>query len=154
MLLAKYKSKLSLSFKILHNISASEKNLIFIKEYKDNPKDITDMKEIIEREVPIAIKEKMLGISVSRKSNKVAFWTGIGLEVLGAGVMVAGYMKHQEMQDAHEKYKGVESNFGGAWDKVESSRKTRDALYIAGGVLWLRASGCIYGFKEFITSTP
>jgi len=133
---SKYKSKLNLSFKILHNISASEKNLIFIQEYKDNPKDINDMKLIIEREVPIAIKEKMLGISVAKEPVKIGFWTGIGLEVLGAVFLYAGYDKNKEYDKKYDEYKALRksSDYDSAWEKAEEAKKSRNLFYILGGV--------------------
>jgi len=71
----------------------------------------------------------------AKKPIKIAFWAGLGLEALGVAVMYVGYTKHQEMMDAHDKYKGVESDFGDAWDKVESNHTTRNTLYAIGGVL-------------------
>jgi len=103
-------------------------------------KKFEDVLGIVEKKAPIDVFGKIPGAqkpagSVAGESAKISFWTGIGLEALGAAVMFAGYMKHQEMQNAHDRYKEKESDFGDAWDKVESNRKTRDILYIAGGVL-------------------
>jgi len=105
-----------------------------------NAEKFDDLLAIVEERAPIEVFGKIPGAlqlakPVAKEPLKISFWAGIGLEVLGAAVMVAGYTKHKDMLDAHDKYKEEESDFGGAWDKVESNRKTRDILYIAGGVL-------------------
>jgi len=66
---------------------------------------------------------------------KISFWAGIGLEVLGAAMMYVGYTKHQEMQDAYDKYKDTDIDFGDAWDKVESAQSSRNTFYTIGGLL-------------------
>jgi len=101
-----------------------------------------DLLGIVEKKAPSKVFGKIPGAlqiaeqePVSSSPIKISFWAGIGLEVLGAAVMYAGYTKHKDMLDAHDKYKEEESDFGGAWDKVESNRKTRNTLYIVGGAL-------------------
>ncbi len=71
---------------------------------------------------------------VVKEPIKTSFWAAIGLDVLGAVLLYMGYSKDGEMLDAHDKYKGVDGNFGDSWDKVESSRSSRNMFYIIGGV--------------------
>jgi len=60
----KYSNKLIFTFQLY---SVSEKDLIHTKEYDSyNPKNVDDMIEIIKKEVPIAISEKIPGVKISK----------------------------------------------------------------------------------------
>jgi len=151
-----YKGKLKLKFELY---SVGEKDLIYTEEYDNyNPKNYDDLVNIIKKEVPIAIREKILGIvniddlyemnpyekpetRVDTEPIKTSFWVGLGLELAGVALVYAGYTKDAEMVDAHAKYKNADGNFGDSWDKVESSRSSRDIFYAIGGALLVSGIG-------------
>jgi len=73
---------------------------------------------------------------------RTSTWVGLGLELAGAGLLVAGYLKDKDMADAYDKYKKDENNkpggqadFDKAWDEAEKARTQRNVFYIVGGVL-------------------
>jgi len=72
------------------------------------------------------------------KSGKTSFWIGLGLEVLGAAIIYAGYSAHQDMFNEYDKYsvRGQSQNsYDNAWDDMESKHSSRNALYTVGGIL-------------------
>ncbi|MDR2583351.1 MAG: hypothetical protein LBC75_07720 [Fibromonadaceae bacterium] len=72
------------------------------------------------------------------KMPKTSFWIALGLDVAGATVIYAGYVKHNEMWKAHDKYKKtfpVGSYIDDAWEDVESNHSSRNTLYAIGGIL-------------------
>jgi hypothetical protein len=80
-------------------------------------------------------------IVVEKKPSKTAFWVAIGLDLAGAGLLVAGYMKDQELKTAHNKYNNKnkehpdgQAGLDDAWDKVENVQTQRNAFYILGGI--------------------
>jgi len=69
---------------------------------------------------------------------KTSFWVAIGLDVLGAGLLVAGYLKDKELKDTFAGYGYVgrdQSYYDNIWDNVESVQTQRNVFYIVGGVL-------------------
>jgi len=81
-------------------------------------------------------------VVVQKPFPRTSFWVGLGLDVAGAGLLVAGYLKDKDMADAYDKYKKDENNkpggqadFDNAWDNYESSKTKRNVFYIVGGVI-------------------
>jgi TolB-like protein len=71
------------------------------------------------------------------KAKKPPFWLAVGLDVLGAGMLVAGYLKDKEMLDAYNTYNIDEqdqSHYNSAWDETDRVRTQRNLFYIIGGV--------------------
>jgi len=71
-------------------------------------------------------------VSEQKKPGKASFWVGLGLEMLGAAIIYAGYSQHKDMWDAYDS-----GNYSRrAWEEdVESKHSARNALYTAGGIL-------------------
>ena len=72
------------------------------------------------------------------KPIETSFWVGIGLEVIGATIICVGYVKDRDMAKAVDKYNvrgQSRSYYGEAWDEVESNRKSRNTLYVIGGII-------------------
>ncbi|MDR2582556.1 MAG: hypothetical protein LBC75_03655 [Fibromonadaceae bacterium] len=77
-------------------------------------------------------------IVIEKKPSKTAFWVAIGLDVLGAGMMVAGYLKDIEVKDTYDGYNIDEKDrpfYDDAWKNVESAKTQRNLFYILGGVI-------------------
>jgi hypothetical protein len=71
-----------------------------------------------------------------REPIKTSFWVAIGLDVLGALFVYAGYVKHEEIWKAYdEEYRGHGSDFDTAWKNVESYRSERNMFYVIGGLV-------------------
>ncbi|MCL1956183.1 MAG: hypothetical protein FWF63_02570 [Fibromonadales bacterium] len=68
----------------------------------------------------------------SKKSSNASFWVALGLDVLGAAIIYAGYGKHNEMWDAHDRY--YRTGDSGDWNDVESHRGSRNMFYTVGGI--------------------
>jgi hypothetical protein len=70
------------------------------------------------------------------KPIKTSFWVAIGLDVLGALFVYAGYSKHEEMWRVYdEEYRGHRSDFNSAWENVESNRSMRNTFYVIGSLV-------------------
>jgi len=132
----KYDGKWLLKYQLY---SVAEKDILFTKEYDYyNPKNLNDLVGIVKREVPSALSEKLLGIKTEFKEPvKTSFWVAIGLDVLGAAAIYAGYRKDNEMAKSLDIYRvrgQSRSYYGNAWEDVESNRSSRNTLYVIGGV--------------------
>jgi len=119
--------------------SVGEKDILFTKEYDSyNPKNLGDLVDIIKKEIPGVLREKMLGITPDvREPVKTSFWVAIGLDVLGVALISAGIAKNQDVSKAVDRYKVIEQSpeyYKDARKKVENSRSTRNTLYVIGGV--------------------
>jgi hypothetical protein len=76
------------------------------------------------------------------KPIKTSLWVAIGLDVLGAVLVYAGYSKDREMERAYdEEYRGHGSDFDAAWKNVESNRSSRNAFYVIGGLVLVSGIG-------------
>jgi hypothetical protein len=69
-----------------------------------------------------------------------AFWTAIGLDVLGAAGLAFGVYQTVNAGNLYDDYKALpestaQSDMDSAWKKVESATTMRNISYIAGGVL-------------------
>jgi len=72
------------------------------------------------------------------KPSNTSFWVGLGLDILGAAVIYAGYLKDRDMMEARDKYdvSGMSSSYyNNTWEGAESNRNSRNVLYAIGGVL-------------------
>ncbi|MDR2581949.1 MAG: hypothetical protein LBC75_00530 [Fibromonadaceae bacterium] len=72
------------------------------------------------------------------KSIETSFLVAIGLDVLGAAVIVGGIVKNQEMNKAYDRYSErgqVPEYYEDARREIENNRSSRNTLYIIGGVL-------------------
>jgi len=155
----KYGGKLILKFELY---SVGEKDLIYTREYDAyNPKNLDDMVKIIKKEVPIAIRERIPGVvkagdayetgpyekpdtMLDTEPVKTSFWVGLGLEVLGAGFVLAGYIKDGDVKKELDNYnvRGRTSEYyQNTREKVESNQSTRNMFYVAGGLLLVSGIG-------------
>ncbi|MDR2584600.1 MAG: hypothetical protein LBC75_14075 [Fibromonadaceae bacterium] len=86
---------------------------------------------------PVPAKPEV--VVVEKPVTKTSFLVAVGLDFVGAGLLVAGYLKDKDLNDAYDKYSGVpvddRPTFDKAWDKVESGKTQRNVFYILGGVL-------------------
>jgi len=133
----KYEGKWLLKYQLY---SVAEKDILFTKEYDYyNPKNLNDLVDIIKREVPVALSDKLLGIKTEVKPQqpiKTSFWVAIGLDVLGAAAIFAGYLKQKEMEDAYNAYNIAGQDrpyYDSAWDEKERVKTQRNIFYIIGG---------------------
>jgi len=78
-------------------------------------------------------------VVVVQKPVKTSFYVAVGLDLVGAGLFVAGYLKDKDLNDAYDKYSKVpvddRPTFDKAWDKVESGKTQRNVFYILGGII-------------------
>jgi len=133
----KYEGKWILKYQLY---SVAEKDILFTKEYDSyNPKNLNDLVDIIKREVPVVLSDKLLGIKTEVKQQqpiKTSFWVAVGLDVLGAAFVYAGYSKDKAMEQAYnEEYRGHKLDFDTAWENVESNRSSRNMFYVIGGLV-------------------
>ena len=135
----KYDGKWLLKFQLY---SVAEKDILYTKEYDSyNPKNLNDLVDIIKREVPVVLKEELLGIETEVKQQqplRTSFWVGIGLNVLGAAALGLAVYENGKAKDAFDKYseKGHTGDYyGSAWKDVESNRSQRNVFYIIGGAI-------------------
>jgi len=148
-----YGGKLRLKFELY---SVGEKDLIYTKEYDGyNPKNVDDMIKIMKKEVPIALRERIPGLvkaddpsqakpedkpdtGIDSKPIKTSFWVGLGLEVLGAGLIYAGYSKNEDAKKEYDKYNvrgQTLEYYEYAQKNVEDNRSARNAFYAVGGLV-------------------
>ncbi|MDR2583927.1 MAG: hypothetical protein LBC75_10650 [Fibromonadaceae bacterium] len=77
------------------------------------------------------------------KPIKTSFWVALGLDVLGAAIIYAGYTKEQDAKNAYDRYKeiGQNASYKDAWEEVESNRSSRNMLYTVGGLFLVSGVG-------------
>ncbi|MDR2583602.1 MAG: hypothetical protein LBC75_09000 [Fibromonadaceae bacterium] len=78
------------------------------------------------------------------KPVKTSFWVGVGLEVLGAAIIYAGYTKNKDMLEALDKYKAGDKSdyyYDNAWKDARDSQGSRNTLYVVGSVLLISGAG-------------
>jgi len=116
-----------------------EKASDLFKKMLAEPKPIVVEKPEVAKMEPAPAKPEVV---VVQKPVKTSFYVAVGLDLAGAGLLVAGYLKDKDMADAYDKYKKDEYNkpkgqadFDNAWDDFESSKTKRNVFYIVGGVL-------------------
>jgi len=148
-----YNGKLRLKFELY---SVGDKDLIYTREYDGyNPKNFDDLVKIMKKEVPIAIRERIPGVvkaddpdkakpydnpdtRVDTEPVKTSFLVAIGLDVLGAGLVFAGYIKDGDVQKELDNYNvrgQTNEYYKDAKEKVDSNQSSRNAFYVAGGLL-------------------
>ncbi|MDR2583480.1 MAG: hypothetical protein LBC75_08380 [Fibromonadaceae bacterium] len=69
---------------------------------------------------------------------RTSTWVGLGLELVGAALIYAGYSKDKEIKNSYDSYDFPwldQSEYDNAWDNVESNKTQRNMFYILGGVL-------------------
>jgi len=133
----KYDGKWILKYQLY---SVAEKDILFTKEYDSyNPKNLNDLVDIIKREVPVVLSDKLLGIKTEVKPQqplRTSFWVGVGLEVLGAAIISVGYLQNGKMDEALDKYNKPGQTYEyykDARKEVESKQSSRNMFYIIGG---------------------
>jgi len=142
----KYDGKWLLKYE-LYNVA--EKDILFTKEYDSyDPKNLSDLVDIIKHEVPSTLREKMLGIKpevnppieTSFWDTEVtpSFWVAFGLDVLGMLALGYALIENENALDSYYKYSyegHPQSYYDDEWKKVEDSRNNRNLFYIIGGVI-------------------
>jgi len=127
--------------------------------FAGNSKDVTGLLALIDEkaadlfkrmiiEKPIVVEEPELAkmepvpakpeAPKAEKPSKSRFWIAVGLDVAGAAMLVAGYMKNREMNDTYKGYNVDEQSqsfYDKTWDEAENVRTQRNVFYIIGGVL-------------------
>jgi TolB-like protein len=88
---------------------------------------------------PVPAKPEVV---VVQKPVKTSFYVAVGLDLVGAGMFVAGFLRDQNLTAAYDKYKKDEYNkangqadFDNAWSEAEKVQTQRNVFYIVGGVL-------------------
>jgi len=72
-----------------------------------------------------------------RKSGN-SFWVAVGLDVLGAAIIGFAVYENSEVDSAYDRYKirgNTTDYYDTMWKDVESSQKTRNVLYVVGGLV-------------------
>ncbi|MDR2584453.1 MAG: hypothetical protein LBC75_13325 [Fibromonadaceae bacterium] len=134
----KYDGKWLLKYQLY---SVAEKDILFTKEYDSyNPKNLNDLVDIIKREVPSVLSEKLLGIKTEIKEPvKTSRWVAIGLDVLGVALLGYAVYEDGNVKDAFDRYSErghTEAGYyEGTWEEAESSRTKRNAFYVIGGAV-------------------
>ncbi|MCL1956173.1 MAG: hypothetical protein FWF63_02520 [Fibromonadales bacterium] len=80
----------------------------------------------------------------SKKSSNASFWVALGLDVLGAAIIYAGYGKEQDAQNAYADYnirRREPSYYENTWEDVESHRSSRNMYYAIGTMLLVSGIG-------------
>jgi hypothetical protein len=119
--------------------------------------DFQDIMALVSRRIPSAFekilpKEKPLDIggggpqkdiptnvkSETKSSNVV--WA-VAANVVGLGLAAVGFWQNSEYEKRHEDYVSLpegreQSEYKSAWEKAESAKTMRNAMYISGGVLF------------------
>jgi hypothetical protein len=119
-----------------------EKAPILFKKLPDVSNDISDLEKAVDYELDSEkdyfAKEKPYAATPEfEQLGKTSFWVAIGLDVLGVAFISFAVYENSEMNKAYEKYNrnwGSSEYYENAWKDAESSRKTRNALYVIGGV--------------------
>jgi hypothetical protein len=96
---------------------------------KENVADSVFKKALI---VPTGIEQP--------KGSSNALWA-VAANVVGLGLAAVGYWQNSEYKKRHEDYVSLpegreQSEYKSAWEKVESAKTMRNAMYISGGVLF------------------
>jgi TolB-like protein len=113
-----------------------EKATDLFKRMLVESKPIVVEKPEVAKVEPAPVKSEV--IVVEKKPSKTAFWVAIGLDLAGAGLLVAGYLKDNELKDTYKDYNIDEKDrpfYDDAWKNVESAKTQRNLFYIVGGVL-------------------
>jgi len=77
-------------------------------------------------------------------SIKTSFWVALGLDLVGAAIIFAGYQKDKELNDAYGAYYlGGQSRgyYDRTWDEVENTLNSRNKFYAIGGLFLLSGIG-------------
>jgi hypothetical protein len=142
----KYDGKWLLKYELY---SVAEKDILFKKEYDDyDPKSLSDLVNIIKREVPVALSDKLLGIKtgINQPSETSfwdeqlgdSFWVGFSLDILGLAALMYAVLENENAQDAYDKYSKSgqqQSYYDDNWKKAEDNRNNRNLFYIIGGAI-------------------
>jgi len=113
-----------------------EKAADLFKRMLTEPKPIVVEKPETAKMEPAPAKPEV--IVVEKPFPRTSTWVAVGLDLVGAGLIVAGYLKDREVKKAYDDYNIDEldrPDYDKAWDKVESTRTQRNVFYIVGGVL-------------------
>jgi len=103
---------------------------------------IVEAKPIVVEKPELAKMEPKLEAGIPKDEKpffkKTSFLVAVGLDLVGAGMLVAGYMKDKKLKDtfADYNYDGYDQPYyDNAWGNVESTRIQRNVFYILGGVI-------------------
>ncbi|MDR2583039.1 MAG: hypothetical protein LBC75_06115 [Fibromonadaceae bacterium] len=99
--------------------------------------DISGLLDVLNKKAP-EMFGKMPGIVYEpKKPVKTSFWVALGLDILGVAVVSVGVVKNSEMNEALDKYNKRGQTleyYKDARKDAESSRNSRNMLYVIGGV--------------------
>jgi len=128
------------NFKDIYSALAliDEKSQDLFKRMLAEPKPIVVEKPEVAKLEPAPAKPELEVPKGKPFFKKNSFWVAVGLDLVGVGMFVAGYMKDKELKDtfADYDYDGYDqSYYDNAWDNVESTRTKRNVFYILGGVI-------------------
>jgi hypothetical protein len=129
-------------FKDMYSLLAliDEKAPDLFKKMLVESKQIEVEKPEVAKVEPVPAKPEV--VVVEKPVTKTSFLVAVGLDFVGAGLLVAGYLKDKDMAAAYDKYKKDEYNkangqadFDNAWDNYESGKTKRNVFYIVGGII-------------------
>ncbi|MDR2582299.1 MAG: hypothetical protein LBC75_02330 [Fibromonadaceae bacterium] len=154
--LGRFGSNLTISMELYHSARGN-----LIGSFTGRAKDVYGLEAIVNENAP-----QMLGkmpdvvyvpepepapkqvpedaVPKPEKPIKTSFWVALGLDVLGAAIIYAGYTKDRDIAAARNSYdvRGQSRNYyGDAWEDVESNRSSRNTLYTIGGIFLVSGIG-------------
>jgi len=77
-------------------------------------------------------------ISTEPRKTGNSFWVAVGLDILGAAAIGFAVYENSEVNSSYDKYKirgNTTEYYDTIWKDVESSQKTRNVLYVIGGLV-------------------
>jgi len=111
--------------------------LVEPKAPKPEPVIVVEKPEVVKLEPAPAKPEAE--VPKVKEPMKTSFLVGLGLDLAGAGLLVAGYLKNEEAKSAFDDYNSIEQDdqerIDAAWKKVESNKTQRNVFYILGGII-------------------
>jgi len=100
---------------------------------------LVEQKPIVVEKPEVAKMEPAPEAEVPKVKKQINPWIAVGLDLVGAGLIVAGYMKEREAKSAYDDYNNIDREdqeaIDAAWKKVESGKTQRNMFYLIGGII-------------------
>jgi len=112
---------------------------IEIGENRENVNVVLKYNEKVKYTHYVLAQQEQRDYSYAKKEsgNGTSFWVALGLDIVGAAIIYAGYSKDRDIAEARDKYdvRGQSRDYyGSAYEDAENSRSSRNTLYTIGGI--------------------
>jgi len=107
---------------------------MLVEPKKQEPVIVVEKPEAAKME-PAPAKPEV--IVVEKPFPRTSFWIALSLDLVGAAMLTAGYIKDMEVKDTYAGYNVDDKDrpfYDDAWKNVENSKTQRNLFYIIGGV--------------------